>query len=223
MYGVGLNTKTSRIQTMTVADGEQRAVYQQIGQMTRTLQKTLQELSDDNQMSETVESIPDTRERLAYVLSMTEQAVSRVLNAVDAITPVQDRIQHQARQLSADWDAAIGKRRDSAAYKSVEQNTRAFLHGLDQQVSETRDGLTDIVMAQEFQDLTGQVIKKIVELASAMETQLLTLLEHSDLKPESRKEQDSLLNGPAMPSASKSTQVLRSQAEVDSFLDELGF
>jgi chemotaxis protein CheZ len=202
----------------------QGEVYQQIGQMTRTLHKTLQELSDDNQLAATVDAIPDARERLAYVLSMTEQAVSRVLNAVDAITPIQENLQRQARALTADWQAADGKRRNAVSYQNAMQNTRRFLQDLDQQVEETHSRLSDIVMAQEFQDLTGQVIKKIVELASTMESQLLSLLDQSAVKVGKKPQEDagSLLNGPAMPSA-KTTQVLRSQAEVDSFLDELGF
>ena len=81
----------------------------------------------------------------------------------------------------------------------------------------------DVVMAQEFQDLTGQVIKKIVELAGTMETQLLMLLELTAPAERKKPHSDSLLNGPAMQSDLQEHHALSSQEDVDKFLDELGF
>ena len=76
---------------MTTGSSDQHQVFEQIGKMTRDLHETLQALGHDKALERTVDAIPDARERLNYVLSMTEQAVSRVLNAVDSISPTQDR------------------------------------------------------------------------------------------------------------------------------------
>lgn len=208
---------------MAVANNEQQEVFEQIGQMTRTLHKTLLDLGEEGELEKTVEAIPDTRERLAYVLSMTEQAVSRVLNAVDAITPLHAETQNQSRQLLADWERVADKRRDSREYQDTLARTQDFLRNQDQAASETKERLMEIVMAQEFQDLTGQVIKKIVELASTMETQLLALLDRTTPLGRKKVASDSLLNGPAMQSDVQEKHVLSSQQEVDKFLDDLGF
>jgi chemotaxis protein CheZ len=208
---------------MAVAKTDQQAVFEQIGQMTRTLHKTLQDLGQQSELEKTVEAIPDARERLAYVLSMTEQAVSRVLNAVDAINPLQERIQDQARQLRQDWIALDASPPDASDYQDTVQRTRDFLFSLEDHTITTKDRLLEIVLAQEFQDLTGQVVKKIVELASTMETQLLNLLDRTAPGERKTAPAEGLLNGPAMQSDLQVKHALKSQVEVDKFLEDLGF
>ncbi|TDR71631.1 protein phosphatase CheZ [Paludibacterium purpuratum] len=202
---------------------QQQAVFQQLGQMTRTLHKALQDVEGDSELVRAMDAIPDARERLAYVLSMTEQAVSRVLNAVDAMTPVLDRSQHDAQRLLVQWQRVADKRRDSSEYRQTLQDTLDFLQCSEQDSQTHKDRLMEIVMAQEFQDLTGQVIKRVVDVASKMENELLTLLQQAQMGGGGKKKTDSLLNGPAMPSDIAGQQALASQAEVDKFLDDLGF
>jgi len=205
---------------MDTPQPEQQALFEQLGRMTRTLHSTLSDLDPGRELERTVGAIPDARERLAYVLSMTEQAVSRVLNAVDDILPRQDHVRDEAQSLLKAWEQ-VGESAD-VAQRETAQRTRAFLQSLDEQSTFTRDRLMDIMMAQEFQDLTGQVIKKIVELANDMESQLLAIL-GSAATPVARPqpEGDGLLNGPAMPSAQP--QTLNAQEDVDQFLASLGF
>lgn len=214
---------------MTTGTPDQQHVFEQLGKMTRDLHETLQVLGREHQfqaLERTADAIPDARERLNYVLSMTEQAVSRVLNAVDAATPGQDHLQQDARQLLADWDRVADKRRDSADYQATLARTRAYLAQADDTAAATKAQLSEIMLAQEFQDLTGQVIKKIVDLAQDMETQLLTLLARTaptGAVPAKKTEDTGLLNGPAMDSDKVQKQAFGSQAEVDGFLESLGF
>ena len=195
-------------------------VFEQLGQMTRTLSSALRELDPGGELEKTVGIIPDARERLAYVLSMTEQAVSRVLNAVDDISPWQDSAQQQARQLMTEWDNVAAQGGDDA-FQDTLRRTQGFLQAIDSNAGATKERLMDIVMAQEFQDLTGQVIKKIVELANDMETQLLSILGGATPAERGKPADDSLLNGPAMKSDQNAT--LSSQGDVDQFLEGLGF
>ncbi|MBV8046347.1 MAG: protein phosphatase CheZ [Paludibacterium sp.] len=208
---------------MTTQKQQQQAVFQQLGQMTRTLHATLQGIGGDGELTRAVEAMPDARERLAYVLSMTEQAVSRVLNAVDAMTPLLDRRQSEAQTLLASWARVSGMRRDTSDYRRTLQETRDFLQRSEQESETHKAHLMEIVMAQEFQDLTGQVIKRVVEVAGKMESELLTLLQQTQPATGGKKKADGLLNGPAMPSDIAGQQALSSQAEVDKFLDDLGF
>jgi chemotaxis protein CheZ len=188
--------------------------------MTRTLSSALRELDPGGELEKTVGIIPDARERLAYVLSMTEQAVSRVLNAVDDISPWQESAQQQARQLLTEWDNVAAQGGDDA-FQDTLRRTQGFLQAIDSNAGATKDRLMDIVMAQEFQDLTGQVIKKIVELANDMESQLLSILGSAMPAERCKPAEDSLLNGPAMKSDQHAT--LSSQDDVDQFLEGLGF
>ena len=224
-YGYACGRKPTKGIGMTAKQPEpqEQQVFEQIGKMTRDLHETLQALGQDKALERTVEAIPDARERLAYVLSMTEQAVSRVLNAVDAISPTQEQAQMQARQLLEDWQRVGDKRRDSRDYQDTLARTREFLDQVDYTATANKAQLTEIVMAQEFQDLTGQVIKKIVDLAQDMESQLLTLLARTAPAGGAKAKDDSLLNGPAMETDKSQKQAFGSQGEVDSFLESLGF
>ena len=206
------------------AHGDPQEVFDQIGKMTRTLHENLKALGHDKGIERAAEAIPDAKERLAYVLSMTEQAVSKVLNAVDAVTPLQEATQENARTLLADWERVATMRRDSKDYRDTLERTRDFLRQADQDAATSREHLMEIVMAQEFQDLTGQVIKKIVDLAQEMEAQLLALLARTapvQAKPAAAPA--GLMNGPVINTQREAKQVVSSQEEVDDFLDSLGF
>ena len=151
-------------------------VFQRIGQMTRQLHDTLRQLGYDRALEEAAKAIPDARQRLAYVAQMTEQAASRVLNATDVARPIQDKLQSQAVALSGRWDRLLGGDLSVDEFKVLAGDTRAYLDVVPKQTAATNDKLMEIMMAQDFQDLTGQVIKKIVDLAQSMETDLLQVL-----------------------------------------------
>lgn len=200
-----------------------KEMFDQIGKMTRSLHETLRALGHDKAIERTAGAIPDARERLAYVLSMTEQAASRVLNAVDAITPLQDHAQEEARTLRAEWLRVADLRKDSKDYRATVERTRQFLETIENDTATSKAQLTEIMMSQEFQDLTGQVIKKIVDLAQEMETQMLALLNVSAPPAAKAKDDNELLNGPAMNSDKQAQKAVSSQNEVDDFLESLGF
>jgi chemotaxis protein CheZ len=109
-------------------------------------------------------------------------------------------------------------------FKLLASETRAFLKtAVPQRTSATREQLLEIMMAQDFQDLTGQVIKKIVALAQDFETQLMSIL--IDTIPGEKKHAESvktLLNGPVI-NAEGRTDIVVSQQQVDDLLDSLGF
>ena len=77
-------------------------------------------------------------------------------------------------------------------------------------------------MAQDFQDLTGQVIKKIIELTQNMEQQLLSLLLENAPASVKAEINNSLLNGPVINAQGRS-DVVTSQDQVDDLLESLGF
>ncbi len=201
----------------------QGKVFQQVGQMVRQLHDTLGSLGYDKLIEKTVAAIPDTRDRLAYIANLTEQAACKVLNATDIANPLQDELEAGAGLLSAKWEALFANRMGVDDFKLLAAETRAFLSkAVPQRTTATKEQLLEIMMAQDFQDLTGQVIKKVVAVAQDMESQLMTLLIETMPGDKRTESVQSLLNGPVINAAGR-TDVVASQQQVDDLLDSLGF
>lgn len=205
----------------TAIDAGDGDVLHRVGRLTRSLHDTLAELGYDRQLHEYAsDTIPDTRERLAYVVTMTEQAASRALNAIEVAQPLQEELGQGAEQLVARWDALYRNELSVGEFKALAGQTREYLRGTPEKTRLTGEQLREIMMAQDFQDLTGQVIKRVTDCAQQMESQLLKLLvDHAP--PEKRTEASSLLNGPQI--NGKGKDIVTSQAQVDELLESLGF
>lgn len=199
------------------------SVFNQIGQMTRKVHDTLRALGADSPLFDTVRQIPDARQRLNYITHMTEQAASKVLNATDIAKPLQDRLNEDASELGRQWEKLFANQMSVDEFKALAAETRSFIATVEQNSRDTSAQLLEIMMAQDFQDLTGQVIKKVVDMAQELETQLLgVLLEVAP--PELREQTGSggLLNGPVI-DAKDRDDVVTTQEQVDDLLDSLGF
>ena len=197
-------------------------VFNQIGVMTRELHNTLRELGYERLLQDTARATPDARQRLDYIVKMTEQAASRVPGATEVAKPIQHALRDRSQGLAGRWDKVFANQLSSTEFKSLAAETHAFLHAVPQQVAATDAQLTEIMMAQDFQDLTGQVIKKIVDLAQEMEQKLLTIL-IDVMPPEVRAETpEGLLNGPVVNAAGR-TDIVQNQGQVDELLESLGF
>ena len=197
----------------------QEALLARVGHMTRSLHDSLRGLDFDKLAARAAHDIPDARDRLDYVARMTEQAAQKVLNATEAASPLQDRIASGAKSLAQQWrDAA--ERGDASM--PLAGSTLAYLEQTASDSDITRRQLMDIMMAQDFQDLTGQVIRKVTELAHGLEQQLVQLLVDyapGDLK---RETDTGLLNGPQI-NPNASPDIVADQSQVDDLLDSLGF
>ena len=196
-------------------------VFNRIGQMTRQVHDTLRDLSGDDILQDTVAVIPDVRQRLNYIAQMTEQAACRVLNATDVAMPLQEALHEDAKKLQDKWALVFANQLPKEEFKLLAGETRDFVTRAADHSQKTSEQLIDIMMAQDFQDLTGQVIKKIVELAQTLETELLDLLLVVTPKNMRTTESDSLMNGPVIDK--KRADVVTSQEQVDDLLGSLGF
>ena len=202
----------------------QDEMLNRIGYVTRTLHDSLSGLGLDKILEQVAQDIPDTRDRLNYVARMTEQAAERVLNATDAATPLQTELATEATALEARWKEMSAKPSLKSEYNQTVNETLEFLTLTGKNTADTKALLLDIMMAQDFQDLTGQVIKKITALAQDMEKQLVQVL--IDFSPAvAKKETDvstSLMNGPQIDPVN-AVDIVASQEQVDDLLDSLGF
>jgi chemotaxis protein CheZ len=191
-----------------------------IGHMTRALHDSLRGLGFDKLLEKAANDIPDARDRLEYVARMTEQAADKVLNAIDLAMPLQDQIAEDASTLKNHWQAVLATPSFKRDYDKVAQDTLNYLDQTHLQIDQSKALLMQIMMAQDFQDLTGQVIKKITELAQNIEQQLVQVL--IDFTPEVNKKDTSLLNGPQI-KPEQNMEAVANQEQVDDLLESLGF
>ena len=213
--------------TPIAASASQQAIiepyYSQIGHLTRKLHDTMRELGYDKSLGNAVgQVIPDARDRLAYIATLTEKAADRVLNATEVAKPLQDVIESGSTKLSGQWDRLFKNELSIDEFKLLVTETRGFLDTTSKHAKTTNDQLMEIMMAQDFQDLTGQVIKKVIVMAQEMENQLLSLLVQTT-SPEKRAEMNpGLLNGPVI-NAEGRNDIVTDQKQVDDLLESLGF
>jgi len=203
--------------------GTSEDMFSRIGQLTRRLYDTLRELGYDRALEKVVQTdIPDARDRLNYVAAAAQQAAERTLTAAERAQSVQETLGLRNQELAQRWDRLFDNRLSVEEFRQLAHETRDHLNGAAGQFKVLNDRLVEIILAQEFQDLTGQVIGKTIAMAHRMEQELLQLL-IAATPPEKRAELEAgLLSGPVVNTAGR-TDIVTSQAQVDELLDSLGF
>ena len=198
---------------MPAAGDSAEQLVNRIGHLTRLLRESMRELGLDQEIAKAAQAIPDARDRLNYVAAMTERAAERALNAIDVAQPIQEKLSKQAKTLNQRWDEWFVSPVELDDARVLVLDTRNYLKDVPKQASAINEQLIEIMMAQDFQDLTGQVIKKMMEVVHEMEKQLLQVL--IDNTPvEKRQESNSLLNGPQM-RADENPDAVSDQEQVD--------
>ncbi|MCX7663353.1 MAG: protein phosphatase CheZ [Tepidimonas fonticaldi] len=199
-------------------------IYQRLGEITRELHEALKALGYMPALKDAVGELPDARSRLEYIARLTGEAAEKVLNRVDEAKAEQHTVIDSSRQLVETIGAVPG-------LKWAMPELLEWSHKIQAAAERTDHHLTEIMMAQDFHDLTGQVIKKVVALAGTLEQQLLQLLietappaapaeaSGSTASDEPRRPE---LSGPVVNPEGR-TDVVTSQAQVDDLLASLGF
>jgi chemotaxis protein CheZ len=206
----------------SVMDEPAKSMFSHIGQITRKLHDTLRELGLDKSLESAAASIPDARDRLSYVATMTEQAAERTLNALDVAKPLQDSITDNSKHLSMQWDKFYKHELSVDEFKKLVEQTHTHLKTTAQQSEQVSSQMLEIMMAQDFQDLTGQVIKRVLSMAKDMESHLLDFLLMFNPQGAMKPEDAGLLNGPVVTTEGR-TDIVTNQEQVDDLLESLGF
>jgi chemotaxis protein CheZ len=190
-------------------------VFQQLGSITRLLHDTMQQLGVMPKLQVAADGIPDARSRLTYIATKTAAAAEKVLNSVDAAKADHAAIAEATRLMAAALVADPVKAVASGAVLN-------FVKDVEERTARIDTQLTDIMMAQDFHDLTGQVVAKVVTLANDLEDSLVKLLV-SVVPPDQREKVDpTVLHGPIVNPEGR-TDVVANQGEVDDLLASLGF
>ncbi|MFN5047639.1 protein phosphatase CheZ [Roseateles sp.] len=190
-------------------------VFQQLGSITRVLHDTMQQLGVMPKLQVATDGLPDARSRLTYIANKTADAANKVLNSVEQAKAehahISSATNEMAKAIMADPVKAVASGAVFNFVKEVEASTSKIDHHL-----------TDIMMAQDFHDLTGQVVAKVVTLANDLEDSLVKLLVQV-VPPDQREKVDpNILQGPVVNPEGR-TDVVSNQGEVDDLLASLGF
>jgi chemotaxis protein CheZ len=190
-------------------------VFKQLGAITRQLHDTLNQLGVMPKLQNAAQGLPDARSRLNYVATKTGAAADKVLNSVDKAKAEHASIAQATRDIAK---AIVADPVRAVATGSVIN----FVGDVEAATSRIDAHLTDIMMAQDFHDLTGQVVAKVVALAADLEDSLVKLLIQAAPPEQALKVEASVLNGPVV-NPEKRTDVVANQSEVDDLLASLGF
>ena len=190
-------------------------VFQQIGAITRMLHDTMQQLGVMPRLQSAAEGLPNARSRLAYIANKTAVAAEKVLNSVDQAKAEQAQIAARTRALA---EALV----DNPVRAVASGMVLSFVNEVETRTALIDAHLTDIMLAQDFHDLTGQVVAKVVALASELEDSLVKLLVQVVPPAQRDKVDPSMLNGP-MVNPEGRCDIVANQSEVDDLLASLGF
>ncbi|MEN7530823.1 MULTISPECIES: protein phosphatase CheZ [unclassified Cupriavidus] len=208
--------------TPTFSQESADQIIHRIGNLTRMLRDNMRELGLDKEIEKAAQAIPDARDRLSYIAAMTEQAAERSLTAVELAQPLQEELEARANALDKRWEAWFEKPVELGDARALVLDTREFLTDVPAKTKATGSHLLEIMMAQDFQDLTGQVIKKMMDMIRGLEQELLQVL--IDNVPADRRVEapPTLMNGPQINPEGKA-DVVADQSQVDDLLASLGF
>ncbi|AEF21918.1 MULTISPECIES: protein phosphatase CheZ [Pseudomonas] len=216
-----------------------RGLYLEVGKLTRELHNAIVNFQLDPRVphAKEISQISDATERLNYVVTMTERAANRTMDLVEQSAPLVNDLSSEADSLAEDWGRFMRREMSAEAFRELAKRIELFLSRSQRDTSKLSEHLNDILLAQDFQDLTGQVIKRVTQLVTEVESNLLKLVlmasqvdrfagidhNHEVLRAEQNKEKNpSRGEGPQI-HADKRDDVASNQDDVDDLLSSLGF
>lgn len=202
-------------------DQSDKPMFERLGGIVRLLHDSLRELGYDKALTEASSQIVDAQDRLEYVATLTEQAANKVLNTLDEGMPAQDVLSKKAKDMDNRWTALFDGKLSLDEFKVLAGDSRQFAQAVAEATEAEKARLLEIMMAQDFQDITGQLIKKVVNITKTVENELAQLLRDNapaEVREKLAQKQDApLMQGPSVPS------VALDQDNVDDLLADLGF
>jgi chemotaxis protein CheZ len=216
--------ESSAVEGPTPAPDDQAGMYERLGGIVRLLHDSLRELGYDRSLSNVANQINDAQDRLAYIANLTEQAANKVLNAIDIGMPAQDELSKQSKAMEDRWAQLFAGKLSIEEFKLLAGDSKKFAAAVAERTESEKARLLEIMMAQDFQDITGQLIKKIVVITNTVERELAQLLRDNAppevkaaIEASEHQQPAAIMHGPSMPAEAMA------QDGVDDLLASLGF
>ncbi len=198
-------------------------IFQELGRMTRELHDALKEVELDESVHGLAQvDIPDARARLNHVIEMTDEAANKTLSLIEEAMPICEGLEEALGRIGEGWRRFRKREMSVEEFRELSREVEAFIEQGEREIAQLKAHLNEILMAQGFQDLTGQIIRKVIGIVDDLEDNLVGLIKkiHGDLAPARKKEDE--LAGPQIPGRESDTAV-KGQDEVDELLASLGF
>tara|TARA_R110001583_G_scaffold26571_3_gene95738 strand:+ start:8328 stop:9080 length:753 start_codon:yes stop_codon:yes gene_type:complete len=221
------NTLIESAKQVSSTDGN---VFYKVGELTRELHDALVSFQNDTRLIDMAgQDIPDAKDRLNYVIEMTDKAANKTMDAVDNCLPIADKLIENLEEITPNWQGLMNRELALGDFKKLCHQVDSLIKNSSSSAITLRASLTDILMAQDFQDLTGQMIRRVIDLVQEIESKLVGILkvcsseEASELKKTKVSTAKSIeAEGPIM-NAEERDDVVNGQDDVDDLLSSLGF
>lgn len=205
-------------------------LFAEVGKLTRQLHDSLNSFNIDSRIADLAnEDIPDAQSRLNYVIETTEQAANKTMDAVETSMPIAEKLCSDITEILPQWKKLMSRQLELGEFKALCHSVDKFLEDSSRDSSQLTELLTEVLMAQGYQDLTGQVIRRVIELVKEVEDSLVNVLKvfgEPEINEAARKEKEELQahspEGPIIDAESRD-DVVSGQDDVDDLLSSLGF
>ena len=209
------------------------SVFEKVGELTRELHDSLVSFQNDTRLLDmTDHDIPDAKHRLNYVIEMTDKAANKTMDAVDNCLPIADKLIADLEAVKPRWQGLMSREIAIGDFKLLCHQVDGLIEDSSMSAINLRSSLTDILMAQDFQDLTGQMIRRVIDLVQEIELKLVGILtlgsqegaalvkNEENIQEEAPRDIEA--EGPIM-NAETRDDVVNGQDDVDDLLSSLGF
>jgi len=202
------------------------SLFQELGKLTREIHESINSFSDDDRVAELAEhEIPDATERLNFIVEKTNEAAHKTMNGAEETMTVVGDFSDHAKMIKNRWDQFRNRELSKEEFVALSDDLDEFLTSIPTETSKINQSMTEIMLAQDYQDLTGQMIKQVITMVKEVEEKLVRLVAISGatLKDSSDRPKDGTqVHGPQLPTANKD-EVATNQDDVDDLLASLGF
>jgi chemotaxis protein CheZ len=222
------NEQQAEQQLLILTQSQESDLFQEVGKLTRELHDALNSFDVDARLVNLTENeMPDTRERLNFVIKTTEDAAHKTLGFIDQTLPLASDLKQTAAKIDESWHRFRMKEMSADEFQSLGNEIEAYLPIVKQHSEQIHANLSEMILAQGFQDITGQVIRQVIDLVGEVESNLVQLVKvagkHIDNKTKKSKQVDPIkAEGPQI-NAEDNPDILNNQDEVDDLLSSLGF
>ncbi len=218
----------TQAQLAIIAQNQQSDLFLEVGKLTRELHDALNNFSVDSRLVDlTQKDMPDTRDRLNFVIETTERAAHKTLSYIDETLPLASELKKTADNIEKSWHRFRMKEMNAEEFRALSKEIEAYMPSVKSHTEQIHKNLSDMTLAQGFQDITGQVIRQVITLVEEVENNLVRLVKIAGTDQKEVKKDDVAVDpikaeGPQI-NAKDKANVVNDQDEVDDLLSSLGF
>jgi chemotaxis protein CheZ len=220
--------KEAELLLVELTQTQESDLFHEVGKLTRELHDSLSNFNVDPRLVDlTKNDIPDTRERLNYVITTTEEAAHKTLGLIDKTLPLSNSLKLTADNIEQSWHRFRMREMDVNEFRTMSDEIESYLPNVKLHADKIHENLSEMTLAQGFQDLTGQVIRQVIELVEEVQNNLVDLVKIAGKHQQSSQKDGKKAVDPIKaegPQINKDKpNVVNNQDEVDDLLSSLGF